>query len=885
MSFSSSSSSSSLSSSPPSSSRQTLDSLSSEAVKKTKILHSSCDIPNKRKFEELRKSIVTYHANKCFYNYQSQPWDEEGHMKMHEDMSKAENYDAATRKYWSRIQDETNYNKIYFNQYKNVQNTNKRFKNYSKNNKQLINAISVKNGISEPNPEITNEENKQVVSENEEKEYTGLQVATTIIPTRTGSDNYSGNEEAMEDRTSDTSQNQEFVISPFFEEQRKENPQVLQETRIDIDNLEKNDFQKDFKKNEDENNFQLLQLADEERKENIEPEIDENTNQANYSERKDDQELLMFYSDDSVADPDFDDRSSSNEESSSDSDQTSRKKNDIISQTEESIEVKKGKKRKRDMDRWVTLSSKKLRNTEDERTIIFNNYWQMGDLHRQRDFIAASMIKVEPKYRYVKEGSCRKANNAFFFEKDGKRLRVCKVFFMNTLDINHRVIRTVVEKKLNFSTSIVSEDLRGKHNNHKQIDEQIKNGARQHIRSIPKIPSHYCRADSQRDYIDGSKTIAQIYRDYVNERSQRNEQHVNYVMFYRIFTEEFNLSFFTPKKDQCEQCVGYQNALNKDKDDLKESYDRHLVEKDLARKDKKIDKEESSCSTIVTCFDLQAVFQCPKGDISVFYYKSKFLNLTFYELKTNDVTCFVWHEGEAERGVNEIGSCVLRYIEEKALSTEEELEFIFYTDNCSGQQKNKFMIHLYQYAIQEFANIKSITHKFLIKGHTQNEGDSAHSMIEREVKRVLKSGPIYTPDNFISIIRSAKKTGRPYKVIEMTHENFYNIKGLTGSGQESFKNKDKETVKTSEIKVMKMTREAPCSFFYKTSYMEEELKEVDTQSKKKSLRGTSKNNDRLILQPAYSKKRSLPENKKKDLLDLIKHNHIPKFYAHFYNDL
>ncbi|CAG9760279.1 unnamed protein product [Ceutorhynchus assimilis] len=81
-------------------------------------LHSSCDIPNKRKFEEMRKSIVTYHANKCFYNYQSQPWDEEGHMKMHEDMSKAENYDAATRKYWSRIQDETNYNKTYFNQYK-----------------------------------------------------------------------------------------------------------------------------------------------------------------------------------------------------------------------------------------------------------------------------------------------------------------------------------------------------------------------------------------------------------------------------------------------------------------------------------------------------------------------------------------------------------------------------------------------------------------------------------------------------------------------------------------------------------------------------------------------------------------------------------------------
>ncbi|CAG9771482.1 unnamed protein product [Ceutorhynchus assimilis] len=45
-----------------------------------------------------------------------------------EDMAKAENYDAATRKYWDRIQAETNYNTTHFNQYNNVQNINKRFK-------------------------------------------------------------------------------------------------------------------------------------------------------------------------------------------------------------------------------------------------------------------------------------------------------------------------------------------------------------------------------------------------------------------------------------------------------------------------------------------------------------------------------------------------------------------------------------------------------------------------------------------------------------------------------------------------------------------------------------------------------------------------------------
>jgi len=44
--------------------------------------------------------------------------------------------------------------------------------------------------------------------------------------------------------------------------------------------------------------------------------------------------------------------------------------------------------------------------------------------------------------------------------------------------------------------------------------------------------------------------------------------------------------------------------------------------------------------------------------------------------------------------------------------------------------------------------INSITHKFLIKGHTQNEGVSIHSVTEKTVSRTLKGGPIYTPDQY-----------------------------------------------------------------------------------------------------------------------------------------
>ena len=106
----------------------------------------------------------------------------------------------------------------------------------------------------------------------------------------------------------------------------------------------------------------------------------------------------------------------------------------------------------------------------------------------------------------------------------------------------------------------------------------------------------------------------------------------------------------------------------------------------------------------------------------------------------------------AKRGVNEIGSCVLMYIREYCVGK----NVVFYSDNCCGQNKNKGMASLYLHAVQNF-NIPTIEHKFLIVGHTQNEGDSMHSVIEQQKKRMLRSGPIYTPTQWTPILHLAKK--------------------------------------------------------------------------------------------------------------------------------
>ena len=199
------------------------------------------------------------------------------------------------------------------------------------------------------------------------------------------------------------------------------------------------------------------------------------------------------------------------------------------------------------------------------------------------------------------------------------------------------------------------------------------------------------------------------------------------------------------------------------------------MEKELSRKENKYDKEELNAAVAV--YDLQAVMQIPKGDVSVFYYKSELnvFNFTIYDLKSNECQCFIWDESNGHRGINKLGSCFLWFLNKRAASGDKD--FIFYSDNCRGQQKNKFMIALYLYAVT-YLNIKSITHKYLIKGHTQNEGDSAHLLIEYQVKRQLKGGPMYMPEAFITSIRAAKRTAKSFNVTELCFEDFFDIKAL-----------------------------------------------------------------------------------------------------------
>ena len=76
---------------------------------------------------------------------------------------------------------------------------------------------------------------------------------------------------------------------------------------------------------------------------------------------------------------------------------------------------------------------------------------------------------------------------------------------------------------------------------------------------------------------------------------------------YRAIFKSFNLSFFTPKKDQCDVCLIYQNMKQN-----KTEYENHILEKDLSRLEKENDKK-TTYSTVVAVYDLEAVLSCLQG--------------------------------------------------------------------------------------------------------------------------------------------------------------------------------------------------------------------------------------------------------------------------------
>lgn len=400
--------------------------------------------------------------------------------------------------------------------------------------------------------------------------------------------------------------------------------------------------------------------------------------------------------------------------------------------------------------------------TQEIRSSIFNKFWSMT-WSQKKIFVSSMVDKTEIK-RKIKGTDTRRTNSkAYYFQIEGKRERVCLITFINTLGIKEWTVRYWLgdglgnhKNQANMSTPII-------------VNTETKRDFIKHYLSmLPKLPSHYCRRDSTKLYLEPLiQSKSQLYNLYVEFASSSSKPIASRKLFCDVLSEE-NISLFYPKKDACDICCAYKVG-----NVLEEDYQCHLERKNMAREEKGKDKQAAKDSIIYTVTaDLQAVKLCPQLTASALYFKTKLAvhNFIVYNLGTDDVTCYWFDETACDLKATTYASFFVDYVTK--LLDEDAKDVVIWTDGCTSQNRNSTVSN----ALLRLAMDKNITitQKYLEKGHTQMEVDSVRSGIEKKLKNI----EIFLPSQYATLTKEARNKPSPYKVIQPDHTFFkdYGIK-------------------------------------------------------------------------------------------------------------
>ncbi|CAD0198036.1 unnamed protein product [Chrysodeixis includens] len=170
-----------------------------------------------------------------------------------------------------------------------------------------------------------------------------------------------------------------------------------------------------------------------------------------------------------------------------------------------------------------------------------------------------------------------------------------------------------------------------------------------------------------------------------------------------------------------------------------------------------------------------------------------------------------------------------------------------------------------------------VCHRFLEKGHTQQEGDSVHALIERSSKRKM----IYTPLEWYTCVRWCKGNEKPYEVIEVSANDILDFKSHTNQYTWT-KNLNNEKVKWNQIRVIKVDPSDPYVMHYKYDLNEAQSMSIDCRRRAYT---RNRQNNVEPLNSAYTNALPITTAKYKDLISLCEKNLIPSRYHSFYKNI
>lgn len=517
--------------------------------------------------------------------------------------------------------------------------------------------------------------------------------------------------------------------------------------------------------------------------------------------------------------------------------------------------------------------------SQNEREAQFKAFYKMSQNEKYHFLLNTTTRTETERPKDKNRNSYKQFSFKYYFRVGPNKIQVCKKWYLGTLQISQKPIYNVHKNK-DVETNVPKADGRGKNaKSNRGLPLDIRNKVRDHINSFPKIESHYCRANTNRLYLDSNLNLVKMYNLYKTTCIDEGVQPVKQSMYRHIFVTEYNLDFHMRKSDRCDLCEEYKTAETQNivTGEQKASYEKHVVEKKAMRDNRKEDRENSKVP--VLCFDLENVIACPRAEISSFYYKRKLntYNLTAHFSQSKTIYCALWTEAISGRSGNDLASALYKILTHLAIE-HEFTELILWSDSCVPQNRNSFISCAVQNFLHKHPNIKKITMKYSVPGHSCiQEVDNAHSLIEKGMAHT----EFYSPLGLIRILKSINRQ-HPIRVLQMGENDFYAFG--TASKSLNFK-----LIPFFQVSVLVFTQTLH-EVSYKTSFLQKTLKTENLRLTQKPKRKDSvkkgKGNGKivrqktpseesipvwkLIIPPKLKCKPNLPADKVNDIKDMFR---------------
>lgn len=519
--------------------------------------------------------------------------------------------------------------------------------------------------------------------------------------------------------------------------------------------------------------------------------------------------------------------------------------------------------------------------TEDERKLLFENFYAMADFSRQNAYLCGLIHQTEVKQRRPVNGNRgnKQISNLYHLQKANITVRVCKKFFLQTFQVSDGRVTRALHKVKNSKSP--GEDLRGKHRAAQKISEDQKQFCMEHISQFPAYQSHYSRHDNpDRKYLSPDLNLRKMFSLYVEWCRSHNYEPVKEYFYRHIFNTKFNLHFHVPRQDTCKSCDQYKQKIDVEDNErrtneLKIQHNLHLRKAEKARqslrKDGEDAKENPEIYTIT--IDLQKALPFPKLSVSEAYYTRNMYcyNLGVHDVANNTGYMYVWDETMASRGSQEVAACI-----KKHLSTSNKKHVIIYSDSCTGQNRNIKLALTLMKITQESPSIDRIDHKFMVSGHSYLPNDSDFGLVEKEIR----GKTIFVADDWYSIIKTARRS-KKFMLVQMQQEDFLNTDSLHNAITKRKKNASGAAVNWLSIQWLMYKKEKPFTIFYKETLNEDiPFEEIDIRPTKEGRPRLLKNIEQA---PMYSGPRIMNHLKKRDMLSLLKY--IPPIHHTFFENI